>query len=395
MEIFNRTAPNYMPKIGVVLFVFAIFYTFKLSFFLDVNDYLISGILSFGLMLFYITNQSFFCLDKNSCKVVALFFIGTILGTRGNLNAYIGITLLIIPFFFLVFLKKRYKEIILRTFDKVFSIILLISLLAWCLHLIKVPLPHFSFQWKSYFFDNYYLFIRIADVISFYAFPRFQFIFTEPGYFACLCVFMIYLRGYNFKQWQTIVYLIALILTFSLSGYILFFLGLIPFFITKKQGKSKYIVIFSILIIAFFFLVMQEQDNVFSSMFAYRLKFENGTMSGYNRTTGGFEHWWTSYFLQDGNIWWGNNEIIERKFAGEDMIGVDLRVYIARFGIIPLIFYFGSMFTYYRANKTHLGFFFFILFAIFYYRGYTVMYYMGFPMLYIMGIQLLNKQKTI
>ena len=153
----------------------------------------------------------------------------------------------------------------------------------------------------------------------------------------------------------------------------------------------KYLGIFAILVLTFYYLVFQAGDNVLSSMFEYRLQFEGGSMSDYNRTTSNFEDWWSNYFLHEGNFLWGNNDIINKVF-GDVMVGVDLRVYIARFGILPLIFYFGSMFAYYRAHKSTITFFYLLLFVIFYYRGYTVLFYMGFPMLYVLGTSVLKER---
>lgn len=391
MNPYNNTS-QYIPKIGVFLFVFAIFNTFKLSFLLDFNEYIISAILSLGLFLLYSCRPNLFQGNIVNSKTILLFIIGALLGTRGNFNSYIGILLLIIPLVFVIFLKPCYKKTILYYFDKFFSITISVSLAAWTLYLVGIPLPHYSFDWNFYSFENYYFFLKIQDAISFYAFPRFQFVFIEPGYFGCLCVILIYIRQYNFRQWQTILYVVALVLSYSLAGYLLFFFGMIPFMLKRGTSKMKYVGIFSIFALLFVYLVFQTGDNVFSSMFEYRLQFEGGSMSHYNRTSDVFENWWRSFFLHEGDFLWGNNDIIKNKF-GDVLVGVDLRVYIARFGVLPLIFYFGSMFVYYKAYKSIFSFFYLLLFVIFYYRGYTVMFYMGFPMLYVLGTSGLKERK--
>lgn len=152
--------------------------------------------------------------------------------------------------------------------------------------------------------------------------------------------------------------------------------------------------IFVILILLFFYLIGPGQDNVFASMFAYRLNFDGGEMSGYNRTSLDFENWWNSYFLSKGNWFWGNNDELIRALGDDGLIGVDLRAFIARFGVIPLAFYFSSMIILYLHNKSKDGFFFLLLFCVFYYRGYTVMFYMGFPILYVLGIYVLNASNS-
>lgn len=386
----NQFRMSSISKWGVSIIIFAIFYTFKISFLLNVNDYILAGLASLMLFAFFASNKSIVRNDNTGNLMMSLFYIGVILATRGNFNSYIGITLLVIPFFFIAKLKLSYMAYVLYVFDKILSITVAISLIVWCVYLVGVPLPHYDFEWGSYLFENYYAFLKINDIFSYYAFPRFQYVFTEPGYFGCLCVFMIYLRKYQLKEWQTLVYFISLILTFSLAGYILFFIGLLPNVLKKSKSRNRYIIIFIILVSLFFYLIGSGQDNVFASMFAYRLNFDGGEMSGYNRTSLDFENWWNSYFLSKGNWFWGNNNELIRALGDDGLIGVDLRAFIARFGVIPLTFYFSSMIILYLHNKSKDGFFFLLLFCIFYYRGYTVMFYMGFPILYVLGIYVLN-----
>lgn len=321
-----------------------------------------------------------------------LFYLGVLTATRGNLNAYIGVILRVLPFMFYVFLKDEYKLRVLYSFDNILSIVVAVSLFAWVLMLIGVPLPHSNLTYNSYLFDNYYFFLKINDAVSSYIFPRFQSIFYEPGYFACLCAIMIYLRGYSFKNWQSITYLVAIILTYSLSGYILFFIGLVVYMLREKRGRIGYIFVLLSLALVFYHLLMSDDGNVINSMFAYRLEFEDGEMSGYNRTTDIFEDWWKTYFLNEGNWLFGNNDLVNRVFAGLPEVGVEMRIFVARFGIIPLLFYFGSMIYYYRSKASSLGLYFLLLFAIIYFRGYTVMFFMGFPMLYTAGMCYLNKK---
>lgn len=84
-------------------------------------------------------------------------------------------------------------------------------------------------------------------------------------------------------------------------------------------------------------------------------------MSGYNRTSLDFENWWNSYFLSKGNWFWGNNDELIRALGDDGLIGVDLRAFIARFGVIPLAFYFSSMIILYLHNKSKDVFFLLVI----------------------------------
>ena len=141
----------------------------------------------------------------------------------------------------------------------------------------------------------------------------------------------------------------------------------------------------------FFYLNGSSEDNFVTQMFSYRLKYEDGRLAGYNRTSEAFENWFKDSFVKSGKWLFGANDEVEQLYSGTDeMVGVDLRTYIARYGVVPLFFYFGSMLVFYRKNRSKLGLWYFLLFAMFYYRGYTVMYYIGFPMIYYLGTQMLK-----
>lgn len=392
-QLYNVTSEQIkFPRMGLSLFVFTFFFTMKISFLLNINEYFILGLLVIFLSIFSLSRPNYFSISYKTKISMFLFYIGALLYIRGNLNAYIEITLLVIPFILFVALKDVFKFQILQSFDKLLSITVALSLFAWILFLLGVPLPHYDFDWNSYNFDNYYFFLKQRDIISFYSFPRFQYVFTEPGYFACLCSFMMYLRRYSFKDWQTIVYLIAVVMTYSLAGYVFLFLGLFVYMMQQKTGRIKYALFFISLILLFLVLLTSDNENVISSMFAYRLEYSGNSFSGNNRTSESFNVWWNTYFVHYGDWFWGENDLVNNYFAGDNLVGVDLRAFTARYGVIPLLFYFGSMIYYYFSKPSRLGLFFLLLFLLFYYRGYTVMFYMGFPMLYVTGICLFNKK---
>lgn len=393
--MFNSSNSLSLSKITGTFLILVFFTSLKTSFFLTFNEYLLAGLLGAGLF-FSVLITKYKIETWNACSSIAavLFTFSALLGQRGNVNAYIGIFILIFPLIMFWGFKDKYKLSFLKLLDTVLAITIFISLCTWILFLINVPLPHYSMDWNFYNFDNYFTFIYIPS--TFYAFPRYQFLFTEPGYFGCLMVFMIFIRKYNFKQWQTIVYFVALILTYSMAGYLLFFVGLIPFIIANKRNRFKYLLALLLLLFVFLYLALIDQDNVVSKMFAYRLQIENGQISGYNRNNTDFDYYWQNIFLSRGDILWGNNEEISLIYKDGDLFGVDLRAYICRFGIVPLIFYFGSLLLYFKRYTSKMGLWYLLLFIIFYYRGYTPMYYIGFSMLLVAGlVKFHNEAKVV
>ena len=343
-------------------------------------------------MLLYLAIMTKGLLQPTSNLTLLTFLLlvfAAILGQRGNINGYIGIFIIIIPVFILLKLRNYYKMAFIQRFNKVLAVLVAISLFFFILHLIGLPLPYRLYEWKSYVFNDYAFFIVVPD--PFYALERFQFILTEPGYFGCLMAFMIFLNKYDFKKWEVWIFLSALIFTYSLAGYLLFFFGFAPYIFHNSKSKFKYLFILVLLLGGFFYLNGSSEDNFVTQMFSYRLKYEDGRLAGYNRTSEAFENWFKDSFVKSGNWLFGANDEVEQLYSGTDeMVGVDLRTYIARYGVVPLFFYFGSMLVFYRKNRSKLGLWYFLLFAMFYYRGYTVMYYIGFPMIYYLGTQMLK-----
>lgn len=380
------------PKVSSAVFwlYFLLFcISLRTSFFLQFNEYLLIGLLTVLLYFFSLSKSSLQNYDTTSILTFIILLIAAFLGQRSNINGYVGIFIIVLPVMVVLMMKRECKMALLQRFNKVLAILVAISLLAFILHLCGLSLPYTLYSWKSYHFRDYFFFMIIPGV--FYAFERFQFVFTEPGYFGCLMVFMIFLNKYDFKKWEAWSYFIALVFTYSLAGYIFFFLGLIPYVLHNSKSKIKYLLISVILLGSFLYLNSSSEDNVISQMFSYRLQFENGHLTEYNRTSDGFEFWYRNYFVNSNKWLFGANAEFEQMFAGTDeVIGVDLRTYIARYGIVPLFLYFLSMFYFYTKYKSRFGIWYFLLFALFYYRGYTVMYYIGFPILYYLGVVMLK-----
>lgn len=391
MKLFSKTQFQQFPQIPAnVFWVFMLLFlaSLRTSFFLQINEYLLIGLFSVILYFAIHAKSVHQSSDTTSSTTFILLLIAAFLGQRSNLNGYIGIFIMILPVLLVLSLKREYKASLLQCFNKVLAVLVAISLLVFILHLAGVPIPYRAYEWKSYSFNDYFFFMIIPSL--FYALERFQFVFTEPGYFGCLMVFMIFLNKYDFKKWEVWVYFLALIFTYSLAGYIFFFFGLAPFVFHNSQSKFKYLFILVLLLGGFIYLNGSSEENFVTQMFSYRIRFENGSLSDYNRTTESFELWFSNSFINSGQWLFGANDEFERIFAGDDLVGVDLRTYIARYGIVPLFFYFGSMYYYFRNNKSKFGIWYSLIFAFFYYRGYTVLYYIGFPILYYMGIQMLK-----
>ena len=89
-----------------------------------------------------------------------------------------------------------------------------------------------DFKGNDSFYYNYGLFLQGEGSNSF----RFYSMFDEPGVVGTLGTFLLFANRYDFRKWYNIVMILSCLLTFSLAGYILTFIGLIYFMVTHRKS---------------------------------------------------------------------------------------------------------------------------------------------------------------
>ncbi len=339
--------------------------------------------LVFGLtILSFLLSYDLFGYTNKTETIALMFLLAAFAGTRGNFNAFLGTFIHCVPFLLLLSSKDRFKIALLDVFNKVFWWIIAISLFFWILFLVGVPLRYeFVVGGENYAFYNYYFFLKAAYVLS--LFPRFCSIFLEPGYVACFISFLLFIKKYDFRDWHNIVYLVALIMTFSVAGWILFFAGLIPYLSQRSRVRWAYIG-FVIIAIATYFYFSRDNDSVVGVMISERVRFEDGSMVGYNRATTELEDYWKNHFWKSDNIWWGLGERYKTSFDFGS--SVDLRAYIIRYGLIAALLYFLFMLSCLKRYRSRLGLWFFIIVFAFVFRGYSIMFWEATLCLYLVGL---------
>lgn len=185
----------------------------------------------------------------------------------------------------------------------------------------------------SYLFWNYGFMIRHIDFEQDEF--RFQSIFLEPGYLGTLLAFLLYTLQYNLKKWETKVFTIALLLSFSLAGYLTTFIGI--FLYNLSQGKSVKTILYVALftgITYFGATTYNYGDNIVNKLIIERLQYdEEKVIVGNNRvsqkTDDAFE-----MALDKGELLTGTS-----KYSNEDLIGTGYKKYFLTHGIISALFY--------------------------------------------------------
>jgi hypothetical protein len=254
--------------------------------------------------------------------------------------------------------------------SKALGVTLLISITAWILFLLGFSWPHYISQDSTqefYIHDNYYFFVKSAKAQSIEILPRFCSFFLEPGHLASTCCFFIFINKFNIRQWYVLLMILAVILSFSLAGYVLLIISLISYLqLYGKHFKRNLIVCLSILIgIWMFFQSFNDGNNVVNERIISRLIFEDGEMVGNNRFSMLFEKKFQKLIKTEDVYFGAQRHLSKIDYKYNWMDGsAGWKRCIAMYGIIGtfliLIFYL----SYLLSIWSYSGFLFFIIFFI-------------------------------
>ena len=301
---------------------------------------------------------------KKTAVLILLFVLHLLLdifiwndGQFGRMVASFTFLILIIT---ILLATKEEKMLLLASMTNCFVMMLLISLPAWILYLMGVPLPHSQeIQPNSYHVEvNYGFFLLSVKTIS--IFPRFQCFFLEPGQFATPCAFLYFLHGANFNR-KNILFLIAILLSFSLIAYGLIITAFIANRMFRVQSNRFLKTILSIFIIAglsFYFSNSENNDDPITTLIVHRLQYdEEKGITGNNRTGSYFDSQYEK-LIKSPNCYWG----IRRQLnEGEDWtIGSSgYKKVIVRSGLIGLglVLFIIFLLFYFNRNLATLSFF--------------------------------------
>lgn len=352
--------------------------------------------------LFYAKHYSY----KNRWIIVFFAIIAVLLGTHGNINNYIFNIVNIFPFLSFVFLNDNLKYSVFDSWRKFFCAIIAVSLVFYLLvtggvSLLYLPDFYGDITSASYYLaQNYIGLIRLVSIYDGSVLERFQSIFLEPGYLACLIVVCLFIDGFDFKKRKSnIILLIALILTFSVAGYLLFAAFFVIYMV--KNSRYKFASIFGLIFLTscvyIIATVYNGGDNQINNQVIERLQYDSdrGTIEGYNRTTEDFDDYFTKFILGP-DILMGDAKGFEKNFAGEGA-NVGIKYYIISFGIFGLLSYVLFLLSPFLriVRKSYLTLSLFVLWFIIFARGNFVMWMTAFLITYFYGLISLNEKTTL
>lgn len=224
------------------------------------------------------------------------FFLHFFVWSFGGNFFYLITTAFFLSTCSIILLPFEEKKMLLKAVSFVLAIILLVSIPAWFLFVAGFELPHTDVIFHQNGFHEYYdyYFFRLGakkDDVFDLILPRFSSMFLEPGQLATPCAFIFFLNGAKFN-WRNIIFLVAILLSFSLVAYALLFWTLFSrIIITSKHVFLQFLLgIVAFCGVAFYFTQFEDEDHPLNMFVFSRIEYdEEKGISGNNRTTSYFE----------------------------------------------------------------------------------------------------------
>ena len=273
--------------------------------------------------------------------------------------------IIILPF--IIAFSEKEKNLFLKLLINSWCCITCISLIAFTINVFIYQLPHVTLIHPNgtyHSFTNYFFFVNQYE-LGFLT--RFSGILAEPGHMGMVCAILLYINGYKLKNWQNVIMTIALIWSFSLAGYVLYFVGLLIHYLVTTKHLRKVLTsltVGSILTITTTIIInTYYPESIISSLILSRLEFDSkGGIKGNNRNTSSFDNMYNN-FLDSSESYFGiPPEEATRLLSGTP--NSSYKVFIMQNGILGFIclwlFVIGFGFTY----PSKLGFGFIVLIFI-------------------------------
>lgn len=259
----------------------------------------------------------------------------------------------------IILLPIKEKLYFFNAITNCFIIILLISIPAWILYLIGIPLPHSNIIYHPNGFHEFYdyYFFRVSSK-GFSFFPRFGSIFLEPGQMATPCAFLFFLNGANFNR-KNLVLLTAIGLSFSLIAYGLVSFGFLAYrFMSSSKYKVLKILSSLVLVlgVSLYFSQDEVSDDPMSTMIVSRLEYDDEyIISGNNRMSNEFRRKF-DVFMQTDDKYWGIHEQLEKGYNWTKSSSGLLKFIVQRglIGLFLLLLFFFILFWNKRCLATFL-----------------------------------------
>ena len=351
-----------------------------------------------GLCLLLLIKRNHINLSIGKKKRILLFFLLISyfylkMGNRNVAGLIGGFVGYVLPVSLLVSLNNDERGKCLRYIVKWFAILMIPSMLTYILcQTIGLPSLGTLKVSDNPYQPNWYLFKANYFFCTTYTLKettRFNGPFNEPGHLGMMAAFLLFADGYKFQKRSTWVILLAILMTVSLSGYVLAFLGYLFVKYYKGEIKLKFIITFLILVLLIYLFATfyNAGNNIINERIIARLEpDEEKGIVGNNRVFGEIHLYFLRMFSNMRLLLFGYSRETIDYLVSTGSRGTGMEMYIVQYGIIGVIlslsFYFVA-FLYHRPKKAAALFFSFVFLLLlqrsyWYWFSWIICYLYGF-----------------
>lgn len=283
----------------------------------------------------------------------------------------------LIPIICIVFLDDNYKGRVLNNITKWYAWLMLVSIVLYFI-VTFVNLPNFGIMTNGDrygSFANYIFYVK--EFGSHETISRFGGPFLEPGYVGMIGAFLLFVNQFDFKRKEVRVILFSVLLSLSLAGWVLAFIGYFEIQYYKRNINVKKIIslvcFFGVFII--WGLSYNNGDNVINNEILSRLAFdEEKGFVGNNRNM--------EAMMDFFQAMWGDWDLLLHGYpptafyglSDWETIGAGLDRFVVFHGLIGVfyVFLFYILSLFYAKDKKFTLLFIFFIMICFWQRTYSL-----------------------
>lgn len=233
---------------------------------------------------YFSSRKAFFVTNATNTASILLLISSMYTIHGGSIAGYIAYAMEVSLAVVLLNLKHEWRIELLQKLSNWFSILLLLSIVVWAIHLF-IPLPHKSsvvdvfYSENGITINNYYFFKETMVVEYGVAdFQRFQGMFMEPGHLGTIVAFFLIVNRFDFKKRECIVFIIAIFLSLSAAAYVITALGYALYKFTESGAKRVIVSALLLTVLVIIASLYNGGDNPVNNLVFGKLAQEGGLM---------------------------------------------------------------------------------------------------------------------
>lgn len=392
-----------------IVLYFCIFLLFldSMGFWIGWNDRKAYIDLFLGIVIFFQmqSHKIGFSVSIRNLLLISFLLVSHIVLSRSLSYGYVLGTFF--PAIMILLLDDNHRACCLQYIFKWFAYLMIPSIIVYLLvELVGLPslgqLNVFPESEVHYGMESHYL---IRDNYLFFTpftrdrdWERFCGPFVEPGHLGMMLAFLLFSTGFQIKKNETKINLVALLLTMSLAGYLLTFLGYL--FIKYERKDMSLIKIMSIcfVLLSIYLTAIYYKDgnNLLNEKVVSRLEYdEENIIVGNNRVHREINLYLARMYTDTKLLLTGYDDKTITYLYMTGSTGTGIKMWLVKYGLIgtlmAMMFYIVELF--YCKNRRYVWLAFVFVFLMFYQRSYP--FWHSWIICYTYGLSLHNRKEIV